>query len=120
MHVINIYGPVTEDSLNEMVAEVYMKLKVETKDLSGANVKIQVRNTSETSNSIKEEKSETRQRPQQSNSLLQDLIRILILREILNRPGGRPPFPGPVPPPRPPYPGPGPRPPFPGGRPTIW
>lgn len=40
---------------------------------------------------------------------LSDLIKILIIRELLGSPGGRPP--------RPPFPGP--RPPFPGGRPHI-
>ena len=59
---------------------------------------------------------ETRQRRPNNNSLLRDLIRILILRQILgeNRPPHRPPFPGPGMPP--PHGGPG-RPPFPGGRP---
>lgn len=51
------------------------------------------------------------------NNFLRDLIRILILKELLGgRPGPRPPMPGPGP--RPPFPGGpggGPRPPFPGG-----
>ncbi len=57
----------------------------------------------------KTEKRETRQ----INKGLRDLIKILLLRELLNRPGQRPPMPGPgpYPPVRPPMPGPGPRPP---------
>ena len=46
------------------------------------------------------EKRETRQ----INRGLRDLIKILLLRELLNRP--RPPMPAPPPPPRPPMPGP--------------
>ena len=64
----------------------------------------------------KKEKRETRQ----INRGLRDLIKILLLRELLNQPGPRPPMPGPGPrppvrppqPPRPPMPGPGPRPPM--------
>lgn len=57
----------------------------------------------------KKEKRETRQ----INKGLRDLIKILLLRELLNRPGQRPPMPGPgpYPPVRPPLP---PRPPMPG------
>lgn len=57
------------------------------------------------------ENRQTRQR----NPILNDLIRILILRELLERPGGifRPPFPG-RPPQRPPQNFPPNRPPFPG------
>lgn len=54
--------------------------------------------------------------PRRRNPILRDLIKILILGQLL---GGRPP----VRPPRPPYPGgpgmPNPRPPYPGGRPPM-
>lgn len=47
------------------------------------------------------------------NRGLQDLIRILLIRELLGRPGNRPPMPPHRPPMRPPFPGgPGPRPPI--------
>ena len=49
--------------------------------------------------------------PRPVNRNLRDLIKILLLRELLNRPGNRPP----VRPPRPPFPGGPGRPPFPGG-----
>lgn len=88
-----------EEILERMTNEVYDTIYVEVR---------------------KDEKRETRQR----DNALRDLIKILILRELIGsgfpRPP-RPPFPGPGPrPPHPPFPGPGPRPPrppFPGPNP---
>lgn len=60
---------------------------------------------------VKKEEENRASRP--NNYLLRDLIKILILNQLLGRP--QPPRPGPG---RPPFPGPGPlppRPPFPGG-----
>ena len=87
------------------------------------------------SNNEKEKNQESREDRVVRNNTLRDLIKILLLRELIGRPGrpGRPPYPGgnagggPRPPypggnvgggPRPPYPGGnvgGPRPPYPGG-----
>ncbi len=72
------------------------------------------RNIKENTNN--REVSETRE-VRRHNSTLRDLIKILILRQLLG--GGRPP----IRPPRPPFPGgpgmPPPRPPYPGGRPPM-
>lgn len=103
--------PITRDTIDEMVMEVYMNLEVDENDSVGATVKVQVKNNEmqkETNNQRTKEVRETRQHRPTQNRLLQDLIRILILRELGNRPGNMPP-----PPPRPP------RPPFPGGRPPM-
>ncbi len=62
---------------------------------------------------VKENRGEDRQF---RNKGLQDLIRILLIRELLGRPGNRPPMPPHRPPMRPPFPpggpGQGPRPPI--------
>lgn len=78
--------PVTRELINNMTDEIYFAL--EDKEM--------------VENRDKEEKVEDRQIRRNTN--LNDLIRILILRELLGRPGfpgGRPPRP-PVRPPRPP------------------
>ena len=67
---------------------------------------------------ILDQAKENPKEPRFCNNGLCDIIRILLVRELLggpNRPGNRPPFPPPYRPgPRPPFgPGPGPRPPFP-------
>lgn len=79
-----------------------------TKSETKVTEKVSSRKAEEIDKQTKAENRESRQ----FNRGLRDLIKILILRELLGRPGGnRPPQP---PPPRPPFPGPG-RPPFPGG-----
>lgn len=98
--------PINADTLEELTAEVFVQLETDGNDISGANVKIQVRNNTNTTGSQRTKDDVTRQR----NPILQDLIRILILRELLGRPGIRP---IPPRPPRPPYHGPGMPPPFP-------
>lgn len=89
--------PLNADTIEELTAEVFVNLEANGNDLISANFKAEKVNTSR-------QKDETRQR----NPILQDLIRILIIRELLERP--IPPRPRP----RPPFPGPRPRPPFPG------
>lgn len=100
--------PINEELLEELTAEVFIQLESDGNDTTGANVKIQVRNNSGLSNQRTKEEIAT---PRQRNPILQDLVKILILRELLGRPGFRPNPPRPPRPPRPPYPGP--RPPFP-------
>lgn len=92
--------PITQEILEQMVDNVYNSIEVDLK--IETNTKVQVN----TNTGVRQQESRTRQ----SNNLLRDLIKILILKELINR--GRfpvrPPFLG-----RPPMPGP--RPPFPGG-----
>ena len=107
-------GEITEDFVERLTNEVYTNLEVEQDVRS---------ETSKTTSKISATKTEVRKeeetRQRRPNNTLRDLIRILIIRELLggrpNRPG-RPPFPGGPgmpggPGPRPPMP----RPPFPRG-----
>lgn len=94
---------ITKESLEEMVMEVYSHLEADENDFMGASVQVEVRKNGEEKKSDNKlengEKSETRFNPSQ-NRLLKDLIAVLILRELLNRPScpPRPPFPGARPP----------------------
>lgn len=94
--------PITQEILEQMVDNVYNSIEVDLK--IETNTKLQVN----ASSGVRQQENRTRQ----SNNTLRDLIKILILKELIDRGRfpGRPPFP-----PRPPMPGPGPRPPFPGG-----
>ncbi len=99
---------ITEELVRLMTDEVYNN--VEGNSALQVNVQVKtelkngdVRNPNAKVNDAKN--PETRQR----NFLLNDLIRILILKNLLR----------PRPPMRPPFPGPGPRPPFPGPRPPY-
>ena len=117
--------PITKKLIDDMVNEIYVN--VEPND--SININVNVGNTSKINNvssdreiksvnSRPEVKSEVRDvradsrqiETRQSNFLLNDLIRILILRELIgrpSRPGNRPPQRPPI---KPPYPGPGGRP----------
>ncbi len=99
--------PITEDLVRTMTDEVYNNVEKNSALQVNIQVKTELKN-GDVRNPNAKVKEETRQR----NFLLNDLIRILIIRNLLkNRPPMRPPHQGP----RPPFPGPGPRPPFPGG-----
>jgi len=101
--------PITNEILEQMVDYVYNEIEIDFKVETNTKVVTKTSNTRET------EDRQTRQR----NNLLRDLIRILLLNELINQgrfpngrlpfPPQRPPFPGG--PTRPPMPGPGPRPP---------
>ena len=119
----NINSEITEEYLEDMVNEVYNSLEQE--ENTNFYINIENRNEPQTGNNSRNilnsnrsaiKKIEERQDRQRNNALL-DIIKILILRELLDRPRrpGRPPFSpqGPRPqvsPPRPPFPGQGPRP----------
>lgn len=98
---------ITEDLLRSMIDEVYTTVEKNPSLPVEISVKTELKNGDVRNPNAKE----TRQR----NFLLNDLIRILILRNLIGnrppvRPPMRPPYPGPRPPMRPPYPGgPGPR-----------
>lgn len=94
---------ITEELVRAMTEEVYSSVEENPALKVNVQIKTELKNGDVRNPNAKN--SETRQR----NFLLNDLIRILILRNLLRpRPPVRPPFPGH----RPPFPGP--RPPFPG------
>lgn len=119
--------PITKKLIDEMINEIYVN--VEPND--SININVNVGNTSKINNvsserdikstssrpevksEVREVKSDLRTKEvRQNNFLLNDLIRILVLRELIgkpSRPGNRPPQ---RPPMRPPYPGLGGRPPM--------
>lgn len=104
--------PVTRETVENMTDEIYSAIEVSNE--INLNINLQNKTTGNrqenkvsTSNVLKsEDKKEKRGEDRQfGNRDLRDLIQILIIRELLIRPG----------PERPPFPGPGGRPPFPGG-----
>lgn len=121
-----ITEPVTSELIDNMTDEIYSAIEVDNE--VQVNINLQNTTTNSTVNRpenrttiskepmkkepVREDRNDNRQI---RNRNLRDLIKILIIRELLNRPsrpGHRPPFPGG--PGRPPFPGGG-RPSFPGG-----
>ncbi len=121
--------PVTPDLIDELTNEIYLSIENDneinvtinlTNEVGGnvenrtTNGKTVTKSSAVSKEASKENRGEDRQF---RNRGLQDIIRILLIRELLGRPGRpgtRPPFPPPRPPMRPPFPpgGPGPRPPI--------
>ena len=117
---------ISEDLVSRMVNEIYMNVEnMETiQECRGASISVspqtnksskgealnssRIGSISSSSSSVNSSLSSRQQETRQRNPLLRDLIRILVLRELIGNPGRpRPPF-------RPPLgPGPGPRLPFP-------
>ena len=118
--------PISKLVVDKMTDDVY---KLVERNETVVNIKIEAQNRENSHVSARQEmkreltpkrtpiKTETRETRQQNNSLLRDLIRILILQRLFGGGAITPPRPMP---PRPPFPpvGPG-RPPFPGGRPPY-
>lgn len=112
--------PVTPDLIDELTNEIYAAIETDnqinlTINLTNEVQSTENRNISDNARMEKTTTKETRSEDRQfRNRGLQDLIRILLIRELLGRPGrfpgNRPPFPSQRPPMRPP---------FPGGRPPI-
>lgn len=109
---------ITKELIEEMTNQIYQSIEI--KENAVVSIRVQTRNEEKSRSGRENREEETRQqrRPNQ-DSFLRDLIKILILNQLLGNdfPVGRPPhppFPGPgtPPPPRPPFPG-GPRPPMP-------
>lgn len=108
--------PVTSELIDELTDEIYAAVENDTEINININLTNEIqssgnRNTSsrvktETAKKISQNRGEDRQF---RNRGLQDLIRILLIRELLGRPGGfpgnRPAFPPNRPPMRPPFPG---------------
>lgn len=106
----NARMPLTDKELERMVDEIYENIERDENEVrKGAEVKIEVRNNNK-SKSQELNKDVESKRNRQNNYILRDLIKILILRELLKnrRPGmitnsrpiysqrpeiGRPPFP---------------------------
>lgn len=116
--------PVTPELIDELTDEIYSAIENDNTINVTINLtnEVQSMGNRSTSNSVKTEntrdvKENQREDRQFRNRNLQDLIRILLIRELLRRrrfPGNRPPFPPNRPPMRPPFPG-GPG----GGRPPM-
>ena len=115
---------VSEDLVSRITNEVYMNVEhmetsqetrsssISVSPQSNKNVKSDLL-SSKSNSSVNSSLSDTRQETRQRNPLLRDLIRILVLRELIGN-SGRPPRP------QPPF-NPGPRPPFgPGLRPYMF
>ena len=108
--------PVTSELIDELTDEIYAAVENDTEInininltneiQSSGNRNVSSRVKTETAKEIPQNRGEDRQF---RNRGLQDLIRILLIRELLGRPGGfpgnRPPFPPNRPPMRPPFPG---------------
>ncbi len=98
----NSTGEITKDLVDRMTDEIYVNFEAE--DTQTSNMRTPLKNGDVRNPNAKE--PEVRQETRQRNFLLRDLIKILILRELLkNRRPNRPPFPPgrpPMPPPRPP------------------
>lgn len=104
----NYMGKITEENVERMTMEIFTHLE---EDMSRGNDQNVQNKKVETKSNNRLEENRNQSENRNRNSLLRDLIRILILRELVwkNRPP-RPPFPGPRPPfpgPRPPFSGPG-------------
>ncbi len=101
--------PITENLINDMTKEIYFSLENETEINLNVNLSNNIRGNTDSSNTkrtIKENKevssSENRQfNPR--NPILNDLIKILVIKELLRKNQNRPPFPEPRPQ-RPPFP----------------
>ena len=116
----NARSALTNDDIENMTDEIYYALEERNEIQLNINLTNNVR-TTESADTMKvankkpevklTEKAEENRETRQINRGLRDLIKILLIRELLNRPGRphnpRPPMPGPRPPVRPPM-----RPPF--------
>ena len=129
--IIVLIGSISEDLVSRVVNEIYMNVEnmEMMQECRGSSISVTPQaskssksdslsnRTGSSLNSSSSSSSNVRQQEtRQRNPLLRDLIRILVLRELMGNPGRpRPPFRPPV---RPPFgPGPEPRPPFPGPQP---
>ena len=96
--------PITEDLVEQMTNHIYDNVvnRVEIQNVINLNIETRNSKTKENEKNIENRSPVPASRPRR-NRLLQDLIRILLLNELLRR--NRPPFrPGPGPMPMPPRP----------------
>lgn len=112
----SIQEPITKELVEQLTDNIYFAIEGNDEVNININLTNEVGENTSTSRENRQTKTEEKQEretrsPRPVNRNLRDLIKILLLRELLNRPGNRPP----VRPPRPPFPGGPGRPPFPGG-----
>lgn len=99
----NSQREVTRDLVDRMTNEIYSNIEPEDRQSSIVNQRPILKNGDVRNPNARE--PEVRSETRQNNFLMRDLIRILILRELLRRrPPMRPPMPSPGRPPRPPMP----------------
>lgn len=118
----NVRGNLTNSDIESITDEIYYAIEEKNEIQLNINLNNQVRTTQANSSSkVTDKKVDTKisevtgqkRETRQINRGLRDLIKILIIRELLNRPRPRPPMPGPGhgpgprPPMRPPFGGPG-------------
>lgn len=109
-----VRSSLTNDDIENMTDEIYYALEDRNEIQLNINLTNDVRTTQSNAAKIVDKKPEVeikevtqeKRQTRQINRGLRDLIKILLIRELLNRPN-RPPMPGPRPPMRPPV-----RPPF--------
>lgn len=101
--------PITSELIDELTNEIYVAVENDTEINININLTNDVSSTGNRNSSSRVKTEVSKQVPQNRgddrqfrNRGLQDLIRILLIRELLGRPGG---FPGNRPPMRPPFPG---------------
>lgn len=115
----NFRGTVNNEDIENMTDEIYSSLESNDTIQLNINLTNNIKTTNTSSNTVRTtekkpevtvtEKAVENRETRQLNRSLRDLIKILLIRELLNRPG-RPPMRPPMY--RPPMPGPGPRPPM--------
>lgn len=126
-------GKITSELIDKMTEEIYLAVEdkelMQNRNIEDTKTVSKATTTQNKAENKKEERYCKECEDRQRNTGLNDIIKILLLRELLGRPGFpgfRPPRPPPPPPPRPPRPpmrppmgpppmGPGPRPPRPRG-----
>ena len=107
--VCNKYkGNCTKENIDMMVNEVYKKVNLSNEINIKINLDNRIQEKEINRNSISKKNNEIDRQVRQNNPFLNDLIRILLLNQILGGGGffpGRPPVRPPMPPIRPPFPG---------------
>lgn len=108
-----IKSPITRDSIESITDEIFYAIEAESKKDFSENRNIQTKSMENKdfesrNNEIRYNSYKRGEDRQYLNRNLRDLIKILLIRELIgrnNRPGWIPPVGPPIPPPRPPFPG---------------
>lgn len=87
----NVTMPVTEDMLDSMTDDIYDRVEADGRINIEVTVEAEFRDT-ESNSSESRQMSRPRPRPRRRNRFLRDLIRILLIRELLGRRRQRFPF----------------------------